>query len=348
MAGIVLHGGARGKDPDYSSATPSLLDKRGLGGVGFCGMSPYLHQLTLRLAAGVLQLPDAVRQVHAGYVKSWQQSDGGFPGREGGSDLYYTSFALRSLFLLGELSGPSAERAADFLRGRFQLNQNVLDLLSLIYGATLLDISAGIEVLEPGAAPWRDAVTELLERLRRDDGGYAKTGEGRASSTYQSFLVALCLQLIGRPLPQPERLIEFILSHRCQGGGFRDIRVAKRAGTNPTAAAIGVLKLLDALDRDVIDDTIGFLSEMQTAEGGLRANTRIPVADLLSTFTGVVTLSDLGGLDAVDAPAALRFARALELRDGGFRGAAWDSDADVEYTFYGLGCLALLSPVSAP
>ena len=181
----------------------SLLDNHRCGNVGCAGMSPYLHQLTLRLAAGVLQLPEALRQVHAGYVKSLQQSDGGFPGREGGSDLYYTGFALRSLFLLGELSGPTADHAADFLRSRFQLSQNVLDLLSLIYGATLLEFSAGIDVLEAQSPSWRDAVAATLERLRRDDGGYAKTSEGGASSTYHSFLAALCLQLIGRPLPEP-------------------------------------------------------------------------------------------------------------------------------------------------
>lgn len=308
-------------------------------------MSPYLHQLTMRLAAGVLQLPEAVRQVHADYLKSLQQGDGGFPGREGGSDLYYTGFALRSLFLLGELSGPTADRAADYLRSRFQLSQNVLDLLSLIYGATLLDFSAGIDVLQAQSPAWRDGVAAALEQLRRDDGGYAKSREGGASSTYHSFLCVLCLQLIERPLAQPGRLVEFLLSQRCEGGGFREIRAVKRAGTNPTAAAVGALKLLAALDNAVTHDTIGFLSQMQTAEGGLLANTKIPVADLLSTFTGVVTLADLNGLDAIDAPAALRFARALEQRGGGFCGAAWDTDADVEYTFYGLGCLALLTPV---
>jgi geranylgeranyl transferase type-2 subunit beta len=213
----------------------------------------------------------------------------------------------------------------------------------LIYGATLLSFSAGVEVLEEQAPAWREAVAESLAELRRDDGGYAKSREGRAGSTYQSFLVALCLQLIDRPLPQPERLVEFLLSQRCQTGGFRDVRAAKRAGTNPTAAAIGALQLLDALDHDTAEKTIDFLSGMQTEEGGLRANTRIPVADLLSTFTGVVTLTDLRGLDAIDPAAALRFARVLERREGGFCGAIWDADVDVEYTFYGLGCLGLLT-----
>ena len=29
---------------------------------------------------------------------------------------------------------------------------------------------------------------------------------------------------------------------------------------------------------------------------------------------------------------------------GGFRGGVWDERADVEYTFYGLGVLSLLTP----
>jgi geranylgeranyl transferase type-2 subunit beta len=82
---------------------------------------------------------------------------------------------------------------------------------------------------------------------------------------------------------------------------------------------------------------------MQTDEGGLRANTRIPIADLLSTFTGLLTLQDLNAGAAVDLAAVLRFARSLELESGGFHGAEWDPAHDVEYTFYGLGTLALLA-----
>ena len=46
---------------------------------------------------------------------SLQRADGGFAGRQGLSDLYYTSFALRTLAILGELHGSVAERAAGFL-----------------------------------------------------------------------------------------------------------------------------------------------------------------------------------------------------------------------------------------
>jgi geranylgeranyl transferase type-2 subunit beta len=132
------------------------------------------------------------------------------------------------------------------------------------------------------------------------------------------------------------------MSQQAEEGGFREIRASKRAGTNPTAAAIGALRILGALDDETRESTIDFLFEMQTDEGGLRANTRIPIADLLSTFTGTLTLMDLGGADEIDLAAALRFAQSLELEQGGFHGAIWDEASDVEYSFYGLGCLALL------
>ena len=64
----------------------------------------YLAGLTLRLAAGAMQFDDYFRQRHAAYLAAAQQEDGGFPGREGPADLYYTGFGLRGLALLDALS----------------------------------------------------------------------------------------------------------------------------------------------------------------------------------------------------------------------------------------------------
>ena len=82
---------------------------------------------------------------------------------------------------------------------------------------------------------------------------------------------------------------------------------------------------------------------MVSLEGGLRANNSIPLADLLSTFTGCWTLAQLGALDRIDKAQALIFVRSLELHTGGFKGGIWDEDVDIEYTFYGLGALTILS-----
>lgn len=306
-------------------------------------MAAYLAELTIQLAQGVASLPEDIRTRHAGYFLAAQQSDGGFGGREGGSDLYYTGFALRGLAMLGELQGSAAERSAAFLRSRLARQDSVIDLLSLVYGAVLLDLAAGLEVFDPQDGAWRDAVTATFEQLRRPDGGYAKSVRGSASSTYHTFLVVLGLQLLERPVPRPEQIVQFLHAQRTEEGSFREIRVAKRGGTNPTAAAVSTLRILSALGAAERAGTGAFLVSMQNEEGGWRANTRIPVADLLSTFTALLTLKDLESLHTADLSCARRYVESCQRREGGFHGAAWDEGHDVEYTFYGLGSLALLA-----
>ncbi|MFT5522957.1 MAG: geranylgeranyl transferase type-2 subunit beta [Pirellulaceae bacterium] len=306
-------------------------------------MLSYLENLTVRLAQAVAELPADVIARHAKFLLAKQRPDGGFAGREGESDLYYSSFAIRSLAVLGELDGDVAKNAAGFLKQRLTGQETIVDFLSLVYGAALVEAASGIDVFADAAPTWRDAVADALEELRREDGGYAKGPDGARSSTYHTFLVILCLQLIERPIKSPEKVISFLNCQRSEGGGFREISASKRAGTNPTAAAIGTLKILDALDEETRLDTIDFLAEMQMSDGGLRANTRIPIADLLSTFTAVLTLIDLDGIREIDVPAARRFAESMQGANGGFNGAEWDDAFDVEYTFYGIGALALLS-----
>lgn len=302
----------------------------------------YLQRLTLRIAAALGNWPEERRLREADYFLRQQQPDGGWRGREGGSDVYYTGFALRSLAVLGALRGVPAERAAAFLRAKLTGRETIVDFLSLLMSGALLDMSAGINIYAAADASWRDAVSNTLEQLRRPDGGYAKGMEGTLSSTYHSFLVLLCRELLERPIPEPQRLVGFLLAQRAEEGGFLEIRAQKRAGTNPTAAAIGALQMLDALTPEIREETIDFLAEMQTDEGGLRANTRIPIADLLSTFTGLVTLTDLEGLAELDLRGLKQFVKSLAQPAGGFSAAAWDPAGDVEYSFYGVGCMGLL------
>jgi len=306
-------------------------------------MTGYLENLTLRLAAGAAQLPELQRQRHIQFLLARQSEDGGFSGREGGSDLYYSGFALRTLAILGELKDEVAESAARFLRGRMTGRESIVDFLSLMYSARLLDALCDIDVFATAQSDWRVAVADSLMALRRDDGGFAKGSQGQASSTYHTFLVTICLELLGVDLPDPEGIKRFLRSQRVEEGGFREIRVSKRAGTNPTAAAVATLRLLGAPTEDDGEGAIDFLCEMQNEEGGFRANTRIPIADLLSTFTSLVSLSDLNAAHEIDAQAARDFALSLEGDDGGFLGAAWDEKYDVEYTFYGLGTLSMLT-----
>ncbi len=302
----------------------------------------YLVDLTVRLAAGLGELPEALRQRHVQFILRAQNADGGFSGREGSGDLYYTGFACRSLAMLGELQGSVAERVAAFLQRQFTTRVAIIDFLSLVYSAMLLENAAGIDIFS--ATPeWRVAVASELERFRRDDGGYAKTDEGQSSSTYYTFLMVLCDQLIGREAVAPDQIVRFIQSRRRSDGGFVEMGPMQRSGTNPTAAALGTLRIFNAIDTLTRESAIDYLLDNQTDEGGLRANTRIPIADVLSTFTGVLSLDDLASLEHLDFVAARDFVLSMQLADGGFRGGEWDDGSDVEYTFYGLGGLALLA-----
>ncbi len=313
-------------------------------------MSTYLQNLTIRIATGLGNLPEETRDLHMGYFKRAQKEDGGFGGRMGGSDLYYTSFALRGLSVLGELYGDVAEKAASFLRQQLTGHQTIVDFFSLFYAANLLKVSAGIDIFAESDPEWRDNVAAFLDTLRREDGGYAKAPEGHAGSTYHTFLVVLVMELLEKPTPDPHSIAAFLESRRDPEGGWREIRASKRAGTNPSAAAVATLNILrqhdetiPGLDHDTKELTLDYLCEMQTDEGGLRANTRIPIADLLSSFTGGLTITDLDSFDELDVEPFRKFVHSLQLPDGGFQAAAWDDAHDVEYSFYGLGCLALLN-----
>ncbi len=310
-------------------------------------MSVYLTELTIRLAHGVGLLPETSRQMHTDYFANSQNDDGGWSGREGASDLYYTGFALRALSILGELYGDRAESAAKFLRGKLAGQESIVDFFSLIYAAQLLNVSAGIDVFADLDPAWRQNVADKLGILRRDDGGFAKTFEGHASSTYQTFLVLLCLELLQIPVTEPARIVAFLRERCASEGGFLEIKVGKRAGVNPTAAAIASLKLLDALDAETIETTVDFLVNSQSDEGGFCANTRIPVADLLSTFTALLTLIDLQAVDQIGLGPLAKFVGRLERSEGGFHAGSFDPAHDVEYSFYGLGCQALLAGLEA-
>lgn len=305
---------------------------------------PYLIQLANRLSAGIVRMDDARQQRHRAFVLSQQMPDGGFRGREGDSDLYYTSFAVRCLALLGGgLTADECRRLGGYLRSHDWNRLGVIDLVNWLYSTLAVQISGGEDLLADAPPDWPDQIAARLESVRTADGGYARSTEGALGSTYQSFLVALTYELIDRPLPRKNALIQFLYDRQRDDGGFVEIAPMKHSGTNPTAAAVAVLSRFGALDDELREDVLEFLLRVRSTEGGFQANTRIPFADGLSTFTGLLTAQDLG-LTGLLGPAPIeRFVTgSLEFPPGGFRGASWDEQADAEYTFYSLGTLALL------
>ena len=303
----------------------------------------YLFSLAERLTAGLATLDEARRERHAAFFRSQQKPDGGYRGREGDADLYYTGFAVRGLAILGRFHGADADRLAGFLRTHDVNRLDVIDLLSWLYSALVVQATTGDDLLGDRRDDWAAQTVGRLEQLRRSDGGYAKSHEGALGSTYHSFLVALVYEMLGQTVPNPNLLTQFLYDQQRDDGGFVELAPMKRSGTNPTAAATALLATLNALDDELRDDAASFLATVWTNEGGFAANTRIPFADGLSTFTALLTATDLGRGELVRSDAVRRFITSeLEFPTGGFRGAGWDDQADVEYSFYGLGVLGLI------
>lgn len=304
---------------------------------------PYLITLGTRVADGLARLEPERRERHRRFILSRQQRDGGFIGREGDSDLYYTSFAVRGLAVLGGLSGDEAQQIGRFLASFDWRSLQVIDLISWLYSALVTQTFGGPDLFAGEAADWAEQIALKLESVRTPDGGYAKSAEGSLGSTYHSFLTVMTYELLGRQPPKPKRLGQFLFDRQRDDGGFVEIAPMKTSGTNPTAAAAVLLRRLGFADEQLTTDLRDFIKLVRSDEGGFQANTRIPFADGLSTFTTLLVAQDFGLTESLDVAAITAFiTQQLEFPTGGFRGASWDEQADVEYTFYGLGVLGLL------
>lgn len=300
-------------------------------------------RLQTRLTRGASHFDAGRRERHGAFFAAHQQPDGGFRGREGDSDLYYTSFAVRGLTLLDGLQPEIRDGVSRYLRNLGWRRLGVIDLMNWLATAVALQAVGGDDLLDGEPGDWRGEMLASLEALRRKDGGYAKSPEGAAGSTYHSFLVLLTYELLGASIPAPQALVQFLYDRQRDDGGFVEIAPMRRSGTNPTAAAAAMLDILGAMDDELRDDIRGFLSDVRGDEGGFLANSRIPFCDALSSFTGLLTAYDIGASDIVNSARLQGLLETeLEFPTGGFRAAAWDNQADVEYTFYGLGALALL------
>ena len=302
--------------------------------------TPYALALAERLARGGRQIEADRRRRHADFVRMFRTDAGGFRGRDGDADLYYTSFAVRSLALCDLLSSEDGEAVAAFLSRHDPTALDAVDTMNWLATAVAIQATGGPDVVGANAASLADGVVASLATLRTGDGGFAKAPGGTSGSTYHTFLAVLAHQLVGRDVPRAEELAAFVLARQRDDGGFVEITPMRRSGTNPTAAACAVLQICGGGGRVHPDDLRDFFADVRT-EGGVAANTRVPFPDGLSTFTALLTDQDWS-LGVLHPPAVEGFlVEQLEFPTGGFRAAGWDDAADPEYTFYGLGCLAL-------
>jgi prenyltransferase beta subunit len=281
-----------------------------------------------RLAPKLLgESSDLVR----GFVCGQLQPDGGFAGRSGSSDLYYTVFALQALVAL-QTDLPAAEVR------RFLTPFESGATLDFVHLACLARCWATLP------APTLDvaAIAALLSRLeqhRSADGGYHSRRGSPHGTAYDAFLALGAYQDLGRPMPDPDALAGSVDALRARDGGYSNQRDALAGATPATAAAVMVLRQLDAR---VPHDIAAWLLARCHPEGGFLAAPGAPMPDLLSTATALHALTALHASLTSIAERCLDFVDTLWVNRGAFYGTWADEQPDCEYTYYGLLALGHL------
>lgn len=309
----------------------------------------YLEAVDRFLARGAASLTPAFAERQVAFVAACQQPDGGFPGRRGPSDAYYTDFALRTLALLAPAHS-SIARAAGYVSQLVDPPPSLVECFCRLNAARICRLR-GAGTPEAAAASARAMALEALDR--------------RPVNVYDAFLAALCLELAagqtgrqsllrrlgravipGTRLGSERRAVAAAARHvaRLQdvGGGFSTRPEEGVVQANATAAAVALLRMGGQLCPDLAGAAARFLAGLQAPDGGLRAHPAAPAGDLLSTFTGLLTLFGLGAAGALDLAGVARFVRSAACPGGGFCAGPGDPEPDLEYTYYGVGALALL------
>ena len=288
---------------------------------------------------GLLQKTPERRHELRHYFLSALDQNGGFRGRRGSGDLYYSAFALRGLFLLGCLDDEKLlTNVVGFLETQ-QRRENLspTELLSWTFCAFLIQTIQEKELLPEQI----EFLFNRWERFRSPDGCCATSEKTAFSSTYTTFLTAVFYELLGQPERSRSIPVEPILERRRSDGGFVELPPLQYSGTNPTAAAVGLLTILE-VPLPEKQKTVEFLRRCGHPSGGFRAHARTPLPDLLSSFSALMAMYDLDAADQVNRSSLRNFVTSLRSPDGGFFGMMPDQQSDVEYTFYGMALEAVL------
>jgi geranylgeranyl transferase type-2 subunit beta len=304
----------------------------------------FVHRYLKKLRPRVSEWLGTRAERHRQFLLTAYQVEGGFTGRAGPPNPYYTLFGLRAFFLLGEIPPEVARGCASFLRTRDFGQLSPADQFATFFSQCLLRLQI------VGKAE----LFALLNNLRRDDGGFALIPEQPEGSVYATFLVLESLSILGirwgngdqpcglgegekvRLLPGRDKIVNFLLGRQREDGGFAEVRSVPFGGTSPTAAALAALRLLGFEDSRVISRACDFLRAQQSPGGGFRAAFAVPSPDLLSTAVALLVLMDCQAVRGVSLGDVTRFVEACEKPAGGFASHPADEEPDVEYTFYGL------------
>ena len=296
--------------------------------------SLYISSVEYLISEGLEFVETEYIHKHVSYVLSKMDPDGGFSGRISGSDIYYTDFALRTLAACG-WQGEQLSAVASYVRGQEKRLTGIVDCFNFLNCVRMLDgwgISISVDV---------ELILHQIETCRTSDFGFRK-GLSDSSSIYAAFLAALCFDMLGTEDQMLLSYMDSITGLSGIDGGFPESEADAASQLNSTAAAVSLIAYMKAGSPDDISRHLQYIAGAQKNDGGFVASGNISCGDLLSSFSAVAALAFLGNLEMINLRQITRFLKSVETPGGGFRACLDDPEADVEYTYYGVGILGIL------
>lgn len=278
-----------------------------------------------QLARGAAALPAELRAACRDAVLAHRDAAGGFAGRAGTADDWYTGFAVRALALTGGAEAALA-RAAAWLAARPSPPGDLAAAQARAEAALTLRLGGR-------AVPTPEAAVRTALAAQSCGDGWAAPGD-RVPSVCQAFLAVSALAALGYQPPRRRALLASVRACALAGGGYAD-RVGGTPQANATAAALALLPAPRPED-------LSALAALQAPDGGVRAQPGLPAGDLLSSFAAAWALARHDALDRLRLGDLARFVQGCR-HARGFGACLGDDGSDPEYVFYGLGVLGLLA-----
>ena len=300
---------------------------------------------------------EALARVKA-FVQKQKHYHGGFMDRAGKSDLYYTVFGY-TLSLVLDIK-PDVKREKEYLQSIDNKKLDFVHLICFLRSEFLLkliklqqlanfdlrkDLKNGfienltIKQISRSIRNEHKAIFDELELYRSVDGGFNHNEKNaRHSTIYANFLVWTLFTDLGFKKEELKQICDSCKSHQLHNGAFANENGSMDGVSAATAA--GLIMMNSTKNADLSNQ---WLKSNITSKGGIKAAQGAPIADLLSTATAYLALQLSGENLEPFAENSLNFINLHWDESGGFFGSIADMVCDVEYTYYALLGIGVLS-----
>jgi hypothetical protein len=270
---------------------------------------PVYRQFINTIEKGFLLLDETSRAEVSAFIKTQQHKNGAFTNRAGSPDLYYSLFGV---WLSKALKMNEQQAKLKGFIPSVQFNEkNVVDKFSLL----LIQLALG----------GNDFEKPTLLRLFR----WVSSGGGNLNTAYRFFLFMLSFDaLFGE-----NRLVYFFT------GIFLDVYRPKK--NLPCSFFVALLLAKFITGKNMQEGTSILFTYFEKGKG-FKAFREQGNADLLSTAVALFVLKKTGDDLRIVAPDCLNLVQE-NYDNGAFLSGDGDSSRDLEYTFYGLLTLGVLS-----